>query len=561
MAGVGAICILLSAWVMARPSLGQFTEVHVPEAVPFGESVNMFATWGGIADADGFDLRLPQGWSFEAVSVVENAFRSLPVSVDSLGDGRYRIHLEKTPAGASRMVFRVRGKNSSEVDRASLTPFTLDRDGAGPRFDEAARVVATLYTAPSHVDPENRVASFAAPDVHPLSFRRDAVPLMDLERGFALSLWMKTTGLSEVLLSTWNGDENVEYPVELVVGPAGRLRVFRGRPGRHHSMSSKLPVADGRWHHIVLLNQPESGWMRLQVDGRGVDSLYSATPPHIVMALPLVLGGRVAGDNSYFDGARQYSGYLDAVRIHHLEAPGARQDQAEEVNAFEIDFDNSLPDDLLVEPTRGLRLTESDLSFRSPVDGFSATNEEGVVVLRWRSGERRAAAGHGQGASGSAEKSAEFLVERSRDGYDFEVVYRVIEAERSDEYEFRDPRAGDGVVFYRLKQRFPGGGERLSATIKVGMGRGLTTDVRLVGNFPNPFNTTTTIRYVVEEQADVSLSVWDVSGQAVRRVLDRSQPPGKYEVQFTADDLPSGTYFVRLQTAAGIESHQMVLMK
>lgn len=561
MAGVGAICILLSAWVLPRPGLGQFTEVHVPEGVPFGESANMFATWAGLLDADGFDLRLPHGWNLEAVSVVENALRSVPVSVDSLSDGRYRIYFQKKPAGESRLILRVCGKNSFEVGRASLTPFTLDRDGVSPQLDEASRVQSTLHTTPPRVDPENRVASFAAPDVHPLRVRRDAMPTLDLERGFALSLWMKTTGLSEVLLSTWNGAENVEYPVELVVGPAGRLRAFRGRPGRHQSMSSKLPVADGRWHHVVLLNEPESGWMHLQVDGRGVDSLYSATPMHIGMAFPPVIGGRVAGEDSYFDGARRYSGFLDVVRIHPLQTPGARQQHDGSMDPFEIDFDEPVPNDLLAEPAQELQLIKSDLSFRSPVDEFSATNDDGVVVLRWRAGDPSATAGHAQDASGAAEMAREFLVERSRDGYDFEIVYRVTDFERREEYEFRDSQARSGVVFYRLRQRFSEGGERLSPTIKVGMGSELAADVRLVGNFPNPFNNTTTIRYVVEEQAEVSLSVWDVSGQAVRRVLDRSQPPGSYEVQFDAGDLPSGTYFVRLQTAAGIESHQMVLMK
>ena len=561
MAAGGAICILLSVVVMARPGFGQFTEVHVPEGVPFGESINMFATWGGVSNADGFLLGLPQDWDLESVAVVENAFRSVPASIDSLGYNRYRIHLEEKPGGQIRLVFRIRGRDSFEVDRASLTPFTLGSDGAAPRLDEASRVTATLYTTPPRVDPENRVASFAAPDIQPLIFRRDAVPVLDLDRAFSLSLWFKTTGLNEVLFSTWNGEEHVEYPVELVVGPGGGLRAFRGRPGHHQSMSSEKPVADGRWHHVVLLNEPASGWMRLHVDGRGVDSLYSATPPNISMALPPVIGGRTGGPEAYFDGARPYSGYVDAFRIHHVQAPGARQERRDNTSELEIDFENPVPPGMLAEPAPLLLLTKSDLSFRSPVDDFSVTNEDGVVVLRWRASEVRPSAGHARGASGAAETGAKYVVERSRDGYDFEIVYQVRDAARAHEYEFRDTQAGDGVVFYRLKQRFPDGGERLSATIKVGMGSGLAGGVRLVGNFPNPFNSTTTIRFVVEEQADVSLSVWDVSGQAVRRVLDRSQAPGIYEVQFNADDLPSGTYFVRLQTASGIESHQMVLMR
>lgn len=77
----------------------------------------------------------------------------------------------------------------------------------------------------------------------------------------------------------------------------------------------------------------------------------------------------------------------------------------------------------------------------------------------------------------------------------------------------------------------------------------------LVGNFPNPFNPSTTIRLFIEEQAAGKvklLKVFDILGRLVA-VIDVSQfAAGWHEVKFTGKDLfgadlPSGIYFVRLQ--------------
>ena len=83
----------------------------------------------------------------------------------------------------------------------------------------------------------------------------------------------------------------------------------------------------------------------------------------------------------------------------------------------------------------------------------------------------------------------------------------------------------------------------------------------LVGNFPNPFNPATTITYEVHQTSPVRVSVWDLSGQQVTVLVDRIQAPGAYQVRFEGGDLPSGTYFVRLENQRGTQTHKMVLMK
>ena len=117
-------------------------------------------------------------------------------------------------------------------------------------------------------------------------------------------------------------------------------------------------------------------------------------------------------------------------------------------------------------------------------------------------------------------------------------------------------------MFYRVRELLPGGGERVSDAVKVGMGRqDEDMTVVLTGSFPNPFNPATRISYTVRETQYVRLSVWDLSGQMISLLVDETVTPGYHEVPFDAEGLPSGSYFVRLSTSEGTQTHQMVLMK
>ena len=90
---------------------------------------------------------------------------------------------------------------------------------------------------------------------------------------------------------------------------------------------------------------------------------------------------------------------------------------------------------------------------------------------------------------------------------------------------------------------------------------GVPSQFVLEQNYPNPFNPSTTIRYAVEEAAEVNLSVFDVSGREIAELVNESKGPGVYEATFRADDLPSGIYLYRLQAGEFSETRSMVLTK
>ena len=547
-AGISA-CMFAAGIITSQPAISQFTDASAPESIARGDSANVFATWAHGRAVDGFEIELPDDWTIESAAVLKNSYDPVALNVQPLEGSRFFIGMSERLETTAELILRVRSGEAGGTmgaERMVVTPFVTNGSGGLPTMLHADRLSFSLRADSGYEDPQNRVISFAAADARPLLLRTEGLPPLDLRNAFALSFWLKTTGLNEVVFSTWDGARDGSYPLEIIIGPAGRLRSFRGRPGEHQSIGSRAPVADGAWHRIEVTNEPETGWMRLKVDDRVVDSLFSATPLPIAAELAPAIGGRVPGENTYFDGMTRYSGQVDEVRIDPVD-PAAISDRAGADESFRLDFDDEIPLNVLREFPHGVRLTRSDLTVRRPVIGFRAVPGDGEVVLKWQAQDS---------------ETMEFVVERSRDGKSFEVVRRLTASTYATDYVYTEPVAPEGgVAYFRLRQIFSAGFERISGTIKVGMGVEQPEQVTLVGNFPNPFNASTTISYSVTEPSQVDLSVWDLSGQPVRQLFDRDQGPGFHEMHFDAGDLPSGTYFIRLETPSGTKSHKMILMR
>jgi hypothetical protein len=90
---------------------------------------------------------------------------------------------------------------------------------------------------------------------------------------------------------------------------------------------------------------------------------------------------------------------------------------------------------------------------------------------------------------------------------------------------------------------------------------GLPAVFVLTQNFPNPFNPTTNIRYVLPTDAVASLRVYDVLGRDVATLVDERKSAGTYEVRFDATGLASGVYLYRLKAGDFVETRKLVLMR
>ncbi len=96
----------------------------------------------------------------------------------------------------------------------------------------------------------------------------------------------------------------------------------------------------------------------------------------------------------------------------------------------------------------------------------------------------------------------------------------------------------------------------------------LPTEFKLYANYPNPFNPGTTIKFTipnVERRASslysTTLKVYDILGNEVATLVNKELPPGEYEVEFNAANLPSGVYFYRLTAGSYSSTKKLMLLK
>ncbi|MBU1651614.1 T9SS type A sorting domain-containing protein, partial [bacterium] len=86
-------------------------------------------------------------------------------------------------------------------------------------------------------------------------------------------------------------------------------------------------------------------------------------------------------------------------------------------------------------------------------------------------------------------------------------------------------------------------------------------DYVMVDSYPNPFNPTTSISYQLSAVSHVTLTVYDIAGREVAKLVDGFRDAGVHEVTFDGSGLASGVYLYRLTTQAQTVSGKMVLMK
>lgn len=89
----------------------------------------------------------------------------------------------------------------------------------------------------------------------------------------------------------------------------------------------------------------------------------------------------------------------------------------------------------------------------------------------------------------------------------------------------------------------------------------LPDNYKLYDNYPNPFNPTTIIKYNLPSAKHVTLQVYNILGQLISTLVDKTQAAGSYSVSFNALNLNSGMYIYRLKAGNYIKTKKMILIK
>jgi hypothetical protein len=102
--------------------------------------------------------------------------------------------------------------------------------------------------------------------------------------------------------------------------------------------------------------------------------------------------------------------------------------------------------------------------------------------------------------------------------------------------------------------------------IKMATEEYLPKDYELFQNYPNPFNATTLIKYAVpfnskEQNRKIKLILYDVLGREIKVIFEGNRSPGYYEMDFDANSISSGIYFLKLHSNTSFKIIKMVLIK
>jgi len=100
----------------------------------------------------------------------------------------------------------------------------------------------------------------------------------------------------------------------------------------------------------------------------------------------------------------------------------------------------------------------------------------------------------------------------------------------------------------------------------VGKNDGHPETAVLIGNYPNPFNSSAVIRYRIQQPGQIDLTVFDSFGRPVRKLNAGWTPPGNFQAEWNGTDdrgnsAASGVYVVRLSTQTETFQRKLLLIR
>lgn len=545
-------------WVLlfvTLPVQAQFRSLTDPDIrISERDEFALFFQWEGTESIETFSVRLPAGWTLLDAATGDDRGQFLPAVLEpsSSETGLWFIHDEDGNTLSSGVGVRLSIQSGAESAMpVQIAPAEL-RDGAlAHSVRQQTEVLVSVNDRPERSE---NLALQVSDDSIPLLLRTPKTMDLSTEDTWTLAFRMRSAGLSQTVLSSWTGYESDPYPVEAVVDGSGHVTIFTNRGDGHFAMRSNAPLADGSWHHLVVTHDGVGQHMTFIVDGVPADSLHFKSSAAFSQAMPpVVLGGRL--ETSRMDLSSPFRGELDDVALSAsiIDKSAIREwiktgRLVTDRPVWSIDFDTPASAERNGLEWANLRLVPSPLIFRKAASNVRAEQVVEGVMLSFLPGD---------------DSVAWYEIEVSTDGHDFQPAARLEgNVAVGSRLEWLDRSPAEAVLHYRVSSRYDDATLETSPIIKVGLGTdAFESRVLLEGNFPNPFNPTTTIRYEVFEREHVRVSVWDLAGQMIAQPVDVEHGPGHYEVGFDAGTLPSGTYFVRLESASGIQTHQMILMK
>jgi len=79
--------------------------------------------------------------------------------------------------------------------------------------------------------------------------------------------------------------------------------------------------------------------------------------------------------------------------------------------------------------------------------------------------------------------------------------------------------------------------------------------------YPNPFSNQTTIKFTLPESEFITLSIYDITGKHLETILSKKLSKGNHKINWNAEGLIEGVYFIRLETNTSSIVQKVVILK
>ena len=198
-------------------------------------------------------------------------------------------------------------------------------------------------------------------------------------------------------------------------------------------------------------------------------------------------------------------------------------------------------------------LTDGDSPLPVELSSFTSSISGRDVNLNW--------------TTASETNNSGFLIERSAGNNQWSEVSFVNGSGTTTsqkDYSYTDKNLSSGKYNYRLKQiDYNGQYNYFNLSNEVNIG--LPSKFNLSQNYPNPFNPGTKISFDIPVDGKVSITLYDISGKEVSKLVNEFKTAGYYSVSFNGSNLSSGTYFYRIVSEGNGQNYtatkKMTLLK
>jgi hypothetical protein len=89
----------------------------------------------------------------------------------------------------------------------------------------------------------------------------------------------------------------------------------------------------------------------------------------------------------------------------------------------------------------------------------------------------------------------------------------------------------------------------------------IPTDIGLSPTYPNPFNGESTISISLAVGQYINIDLYGILGEKVALIFEGLLPSGTHNIRWNGDEIPSGTYIVRLQAGSRVLSQKAIHLR